>query len=80
MLKIRIYAAIIAISITLFTAYLAPKLYFGYVHWVSGLNPAEKQWHSGVQIFLGFLVAVIGYWRWRMRKKATTEKLQKSEK
>jgi hypothetical protein len=68
MLKIRIIAAIISLALTALTLYIAPKIYFAYVHWSESLTPEQQNWFNGSQIMLGGLLAAIGFWLWKKQK------------
>ena len=68
MLKIRIFAVLIAIVLTLITIYLVPKIVFGYMHFVDGLNQDQKGWFNGSQILLGAALAGYSFWRWKKKK------------
>jgi hypothetical protein len=68
MLKLRIFAVLIAVVLTLVTIYLVPKIVFMYTHFVGNLDQDQKEWFNGSQILLGAALAGYGFWRWKKKK------------
>ena len=73
MLKIRIYAALIAIVMTAITAYIAPIVYGLYTHWVDAMTPTQKAWLDWGQVALAACVAIYGFSRWKRKSKQSVE-------
>ena len=67
MLKIRLYAALIALVCTLITLYFAPRIFFAYSHWESGLSLDQRGWFNAAQILLVVMLAGFGFWQWKNR-------------
>jgi len=68
MLKVRIIAAILAILLTIATAYAVPYIMNSYYQFVDGLSPQQQKWFTYSQIILGAVVAVIGFLHWKKKK------------
>ena len=67
MLKIRVLALLISLVLTALTLYIGPKIYFAYAHWSDSLSPEQQQLINVSQIFVGILIAVIGFWLWKRK-------------
>lgn len=69
MLKIKIFALLFALAMTLLTIYLIPIIYSAYMHWTDSLNPQQQQWFNYCQAILGILVALLALWHWKKSKR-----------
>ncbi len=67
MLKIRILALLISLVLTALTLYIGPKIYFAYIRWSDSLYPDQQQLINISQIFVGILIAVVGFWLWKRK-------------
>lgn len=68
MLKVRIIAALIAITLTALTIYIAPYVIGFYQSWSAGLSPQGRQWFNWSQAGIGLLIAAYGFWLWKKKK------------
>lgn len=68
MLKVRIIAVIIAILLTIFTAYFLPKLVYAYTSFMDGLDGDQRLTFSLFQSVVGAGLGVYGWWLWRKSK------------
>jgi hypothetical protein len=68
MLKVRIIAVVIAILLTIATAYVVPWIVYEYKLWVGHLTVAHQQWFNIVQAVVGIVIAVVAFWFWKKKK------------
>lgn len=69
MLKVRIIAGVIAIILTLITIYVVPIIAYHYTNFANGLTKDQRQWFNGIQVVIGFSIAIYGFWRWKKKNK-----------
>ena len=68
MLKIRIIAVILAIILTIGTAYLLPMAVYYYKAFISGLTKDQQVWFNLLQAGVGAAIAFFSFWIWRKNK------------
>ncbi len=68
MLKVRIIAVVLAILLTIATAYVVPWIVYEYKHVVGHLTAAQQEWFNIAQAVLGGVIAVYAFWRWKKKK------------
>jgi len=68
MLKIRIIAVVLAILLTIATAYVLPWIVYEYKQWVGHLTVMQQQWFNIAQAVLGIAIAVCAFWIWKKKK------------
>jgi|GEM_PF-748063 len=69
--KVRIIAVVIAILLTIATAYAVPWVMYVYTHWVDGLTKTQQHWFNIAQAVLGALIASYAFWCWKKKKSQT---------
>jgi hypothetical protein len=68
MLKIRIIAVLLAILLTIGTAYLFPMAIYYYKTFINGLTKDQQVWFNLLQAGLGAAIALFSFWLWRKNK------------
>lgn len=68
MLKVRIIALVIAILLTIATAYAIPWIVYLYKNWVGHMSAEQQQWFNIGQAVLGLGIAVSAFWFWKKKK------------
>jgi hypothetical protein len=68
MLKVRIIALIIAILLTIATAYAIPWIVHLYKNWVEQMTAEQQQWFNIAQAVLGLSIAICAFWFWKKKK------------